>query len=186
MPVTRVRDARIEDAPEIARIHVGMWRHAYREYLPLSFLNGLSIEARRRGWSAQLIAPRDRTATLVADRDGEIVGFCSLGPCRDDDGTFTSGELYAIYVGPDRARTGIGSALMTAALRRLSTLRFREARLWVLTENAPARAFYEHHGWCLDGAIKAEPIPGGELRESRYTRSLDDPGATPPSSGNPA
>lgn len=180
MQDTRVRDARIEDVPEIARIHVAMWRQAYRAYLPPALLDGLSVAARERSWRRELAAPRDRVFLLVAIRDTRIVGFCSLGPCRDADASVDTGEVYAIYVAPGQARRGIGSTLMRAALHRLAAAGFRTARLWVLTENAPARAFYEHRGWMADGATKAETVPGGELRETRYIRSLGDSGTASP------
>jgi len=46
----------------------------------------------------------ESTAIVVAERDGEVAGF---GRIRLDDGTVT-----AVYVHPDHARTGVGSALL--------------------------------------------------------------------------
>ena len=43
------------------------------------------------------------------------------------------------------------------------------ALLWTFRENAPSRAFYEHHGWVADGT-EQELWPG--VFEVRYRRQL--------------
>jgi GNAT superfamily N-acetyltransferase len=48
-----------------------------------------------------------------------VVGFVSVGPSRDSD---ASGELFAIYVDPDRWGAGVGTELIAAGERRLSEL----------------------------------------------------------------
>jgi len=49
-----IRTARFQDARQIAEVHVDSWRAAYREIVPDSLLEGLSVEAwtdftRRKG-----------------------------------------------------------------------------------------------------------------------------------------
>jgi hypothetical protein len=46
----------------------------------------------------------------------------------------------------------------------------REARLWTLTENHRARAFYEKRGWCLTGRTRVVPFPPYPL-DVEYART---------------
>jgi ribosomal protein S18 acetylase RimI-like enzyme len=45
-----------------------------------------------------------------------------------------------------------------------------EMSLWTMTENAPAQAFYESHGWRPDGSEGIHPI--AEARAIRMRRPL--------------
>jgi len=45
-----VRQATIDDAGDIAVVHVATWRAAYRGLMPQSLLDGLSVEARTAVW----------------------------------------------------------------------------------------------------------------------------------------
>ena len=55
-------------------------------------------------------------AVLVAELDGEIVGFVSSGPIRERIPGY-SGEFYALYVLPEAQGCGIGTALIAHAGR---------------------------------------------------------------------
>jgi ribosomal protein S18 acetylase RimI-like enzyme len=182
MSEVRVRLARLGDAPAIAAIHVRTWQDAYRELLPASLLADLDVADRTRMWEGMLASPRPRTATLVAEDGGTVVGFCSVGADRlsgaDGPETDATGEVYAIYVRPDAQGMGVGAALMTAAFETLRGDAFTSAILWVLAGNAPAIAFYERMGWQADGATKREEIGGVAIEEFRYWRSLGPNGTT--------
>jgi GNAT superfamily N-acetyltransferase len=102
--------------------------------------------------------------TLVAEVDGEIVGFVGVGPSRDEPG---EGELYAIYLDPAHFGTGVGRALMQAAVGRLRELGYAEATLWVLDGNVRAERFYRLAGWRRDDVFRTErfgDVPVGEVR----------------------
>ena len=152
MCTTTVRPATTDDAHAIARVHVLSWQVAYRGLLPDAILNGLSVEQRRTIWH-QLLANNDGIFTLVAERNAELVGFCSIAtPSRDEDATEQTCEVTAIYVAPSAWRAGIGSALLTTALEEIRQDGWREVTLWVFAANAGARAFYDGFGFVPDGA----------------------------------
>ena len=73
------------------------------------------------------------------------------GPSRDRDGKGV-GELYALYVLPDRWGGGTGTALEASARAHLRDQGFTEATQCALAANARARRFYERRGWRTDGA----------------------------------
>lgn len=156
-----IRPATPEDAEAVARVHVETWRAAYAHALSAEGLASLSVTQR-----AEL---HRRSPPVVAEVDGEIVGFVSVGPGTDPD---TDGELYAIYVLPDRWGCGVGRALMQAGEERLRELGHQHAILWVLEDNPRARRFYEAAGWTLDGTRRPIEIFGQPVPEIRYEKSL--------------
>jgi ribosomal protein S18 acetylase RimI-like enzyme len=171
-----VREATTDDAAAIARVHTRSWQGAYAHVFPAERLHRLDdLEDRRAGdWRGWLELADARRHTLVALRGDELVGFVHGGPARDDDVDATRvGELFAIYVSPDRWGSGAGRALMTAHLERLRTSDFSEAILWVLEDNPRARRFYEAAGWSTDGATKEDEFLETRVREVRYRIAFD-------------
>ncbi|MDX6477398.1 MAG: hypothetical protein QOH95_2909 [Gaiellaceae bacterium] len=160
-----VRTATAADAEGIARVQERGWQKAYRHVFPVEELDrGGFIQVER--WRERLERPPAGWATFVAERDGTVDGFTSVGPSRDERGT---GELYAIYVDPSDWSTGTGRALIVRAEEQLRS-GYREATLWVLEDNPRARQFYERAGWALDGSRKAEERWGVRAPEVRYRK----------------
>ncbi len=161
-----VRPATGDDAQAIEAIRVAGWRVAYRHVFPPDELDRMPVDGQR--WRSRLERPPRGWATFVAEDEGRVIGFVSVGPSRDVRGL---GELYAIYVDPDVWSTGAGRALAEHAERRLAS-EYAEATLWVLEDNPRARAFYEAGGWTPDGARKAEERWGVRAPEVRYRKRL--------------
>jgi ribosomal protein S18 acetylase RimI-like enzyme len=156
-----IRPATPDDAEAVARVHVETWRAAYAHALSAEGLASLSVTQRTE--------LHRRSPPVVAEVDGEIVGFVSVGPGTDPD---TDGELYAIYVLPEHWGSGVGRALMQAGEERLRELGHEHAILWVLEDNPRARRFYEAAGWTLDGTRRPIEIFGQPVPEIRYEKSL--------------
>lgn len=172
-----LRRATGADAPVVAAMHVRAWQVAYRGIVPDAFLDGLDVEARAARYSFDRSEPGDPETWIALDGE-DLVGMVNVGPARDDD-LPGLGEVRAVYVAPDRWRSGAGSALLAMAERRLADSGFADACLWVLADNARARRFYERAGWRIDGGTKTIVIGGRELLEVRYRKALpgDDPDA---------
>jgi ribosomal protein S18 acetylase RimI-like enzyme len=167
-----VREATTDDAAAIALVHARSWQDAYAHVFPAERLSQVDLERRTENWQSWLRQPGSHT--FLAILGGEIVGFVNGGPGRDDDLDATRvGELFAIYVSPDRWGSGAGRALMTAHLERLRTSGFSEAILWVLDDNPRARRFYEAAGWATDGATKEDEFLETRVREVRYRIAFD-------------
>jgi ribosomal protein S18 acetylase RimI-like enzyme len=102
---------------------------------------------------------------IAVDGDNHIVGLADAGPGRDDPGPQKL-ELYSIFTLPDTFGTGLGAALLSAAVG------YSPAYLWVLRDNFRAQAFYRKHGFRLDGARGLLPPEWEELPQLRMVRPV--------------
>lgn len=158
------------DFDAVCELHVRAWQAAYRGIVPQDFLDAMDpAERARRARGGDLAGQH------VAEAGGEIVGWLALGPYRsEDDGPDApapgSGEVEAIYARLDRVGTGIGRALMAYGLAELDRAGLRPVLLWVLTDNARARRFYEAAGFRPDGTTHTYEVGGATLPEVRYRR----------------
>ncbi|MGH9765461.1 MAG: GNAT family N-acetyltransferase, partial [Blastocatellia bacterium] len=96
-----IRPAEPKDAYAIAVVHVKTWQHAYKGQLPDDYLASLSIEQRTEMWNKILAKQEKNSHCLVAETEGVIVAWCSVGPNRDKDMADNTGELWGIYVLPE-------------------------------------------------------------------------------------
>jgi GNAT superfamily N-acetyltransferase len=170
-----VRPATEADAEAIAHVHVATWQAAYTGLLPADYLAAMSgtIEPRADRRRTTLATPS--TTVLVvdaADSGGGVAGFVDVGPSRDSDAAPRTGELMAIYVHPRFWGQRIGAVLHDAGLAALAAAGNTTATLWVLDTNQRGRAFYERHGWSLDGNTKQAEIGDVTVTEVRYTTHL--------------
>lgn len=155
-------------------MHVGTWDGAYRGLLPDDYLDAMDVTRWTGGWQRILSGERPPgAATSVAlAEDGGVVGFVDVVPSRDDGAASDTGEVTSIYVLPAAWGTGVGRALMAAAVDCLREHGFRSVTLWVLRDNERARLFYERAGWSPDGASKDDVVAGATVTEVRYRRDL--------------
>jgi GNAT superfamily N-acetyltransferase len=171
-----VRPAFPADAEGITRIQLIGWQRGYADLMPAAYLARRAAEAPERTAQrrAHLESAEGARQTLVAVDDGAVVGFSNFGPDRDEP---AFGEVYAIYVDPDRYSTGIGRAMMDEAVARLRKRELTPVRLWVLAGNARGITFDERYGFRADGGRSSFVIeqPGElpvELPELRYRLDL--------------
>jgi ribosomal protein S18 acetylase RimI-like enzyme len=166
-----VRDAIAADADAVGRVQVETWRAAYRGLMPEEAIASFDAEAQQRMWRERLARePRPGTATFVAELDGEVVGFASVGRSRDEAAE-SEGELYAIYVHPSCWDRGIGRALIEHAEESMRASGFERALLWVLEGNERGERFYRAAGWTADGS-KEDEFQGTTVVEVRYRKAL--------------
>ena len=169
-----LRPATADDLPAIADLHVRAWRWAYQGLMPQDYLDALSVDDRLASWQRTLARPDQRIAIAVAPDapGGPILGFASWGASRDDDATAFTGQLQALYVEQAGLGTGVGRALMTAALDDLRARRFAEVTLWVLAGNQRARRFYERAGLTFEGSIVQTTRGAIVTEDARYRMSF--------------
>jgi ribosomal protein S18 acetylase RimI-like enzyme len=149
-----IRPATAEDAEAVARVQIASWQAAYKHLFSSEQLEAIPLAERTEFWA--------RFPPIVADVDDEVAGFVAVG----------NGELYAIYVHPDKWGTGVGRELMRAGENRLRELGNVGAFLWVFEDNPRARRFYEAAGWSTDGAAENAELFGMSGPVVRYVKQL--------------
>lgn len=162
-----IRKAVVDDAHQIATVHIRTWQYAHAGIISDSVLQGLSIEQRAIRWHQ--ILSQNSEDNYVAEDNGKIVGWITYGKSRDEDATNT-GEIYGIYILPDFWMCGFGRELMEFAESSLWQQGFSIITLWVLELNDKSRNFYSKVGYSFDGTKKPHLIGGQELQIVRYAK----------------
>ncbi|MER6423622.1 GNAT family N-acetyltransferase [Streptomyces sp. NPDC001137] len=172
MSALLVREMTLADCERVAEIRVGGWQTAYRGIIPQSYLDTMSVpeDAERR--RTHFLERSAEVVNLVAERDGEIVGWVCHGPYRAGEVRTPELELYALYVAPESYGVGVGRALIEESVRRCTAAGQARMYLWVLKENARARRFYERSGFRPDGTEEPFEVDGVQVPEVRYVREL--------------
>ena len=156
-----LRTAVVADADAGARLHRECWREAYGPITDrVALAEHLADEA---GWAARWTTQIETgfAPLLAVDEQDTPIGFARSGAGRDEDVPGLL-ELYALYVRAAWHGTGIGAALFDGVVGTAA------AYLWVLEDNARARAFYRRQGFAPDGARERyEPLATWEIRMVR-------------------
>jgi ribosomal protein S18 acetylase RimI-like enzyme len=142
-----IRTARIEDAAQMARVHVLSWQETYRGLMSEAVLDdpGL-LAARERFWTTMVTDERYReNRVAVAERAGQLIGIAMSGPPWDAGSAWTR-QLYVLYVHATDHGTGAGLALLEAVVGPEQSV-----SLWVADPNPRAQAFYRKHGFVAAG-----------------------------------
>ena len=132
--VVSVRQARPEDAAQIARVYIDSWHDAYAGILPNRLLCAMTPPGQTARWRAAIRA-RGRESVLVAE-DGShgLVGMASFGPSRDRALGF-DGEVYTLYVDPAFYGRGSGRALLQGAFAALLKRGQSSCVIWAHAKN---------------------------------------------------
>lgn len=148
--MTGVRPAELADAAAIARVQVDAWRETYAGHMPDAYWNDDSYRRRVEMWAHILGTDGPQSTRVVAERDGEIVGFAHAGSsdrndARNGHDPMRDLHLYAIYLLAREHGSGLGQQLLDAVAGT------QPAQLWVMKGNDRAIAFYRRNGFEPDG-----------------------------------
>jgi GNAT superfamily N-acetyltransferase len=154
-----VRNARLEDADDIADIWRLGWKDGHLGSVPEELVRARTEESFRTR-----AAERIGDAT-VATVDGAVAGFVMV----------VEDEVEQVYVAGAHRGTGIAALLMAEAENRVRAKGHTKAWLAVVAGNARARAFYERVGWRDEGPFEytaAGPTGPITVPAHRYTKPV--------------
>jgi ribosomal protein S18 acetylase RimI-like enzyme len=168
-----IRPAQLEDARQIAEVHVATWRDAYRGIVPDSLLDSLSIEAWTELWQERLTGI-GKAINLVLVLDEKIIGWVAVGPVRDSDcDPQRTQQVYGIYLRSEYWGQGQGKELYSAAEHQMCQSGAIDAILWVFRDNIRACRFYEGRGYAIDRTQSEQAYKGDpSMIEVRYRKIL--------------
>jgi GNAT superfamily N-acetyltransferase len=155
----RFRAACPGDAQAIAALHAGSWQRHYRGAFSDAFLDHDAAGYLLPLWTERLATPDPQARTILAERDGTVVGFAHT--LLGHDATWGA-FLDNLHVAYGLKRQGIGTRLLT--LTAQAVLDWSPASglyLWVLEQNSDARAFYTARGGACVERVQIPP-PGGD------------------------
>ncbi len=110
-----------------------------------------------------LICPAPKALLLVAERDGQVVGFATAGLIYDAERLGWAMMLLDLYVTPDSRRRGLARGLM-AALAREAQRRGALCLWWGVDQgDDQATLFYRAIGARSEGMFSGELLEGGAL-----------------------
>ncbi len=144
-----IRVATLEDAEQIAQVHVQSWHETYTGIIKQEILDGRSVEDCKQLWQKLIVDQQHRIT--VYEKDGVVSGFLDgyLNPEQ------MIAEIRAFYLLKIIHGQGIGRAMFEQFYLSLKPEQHSTLRLGVLNKN-PSRFFYEKMGGT---AIGEESIP---------------------------
>lgn len=165
-----LRQAVPEDAEALVQMHTLAHEECYLHLLSSNFFRARRAAIHERVQRRRRFLGDSAPRIVAEDMNGDIVGFSDAGPGRDDDGPVAL-ELYSIYTLRRTYGTGLGAALLAAAVGEMP------AYLWVLEDNPRAHAFYLKNGFRPDGRRALLPPEWENLPEIRMVRAAGATGS---------
>ena len=166
-----IREAKLEDAKDIAFVHTMAWKESYPGMIDQDYLDHeVTLESRIKRREESLSNPDGKHTHLLAKYEGETVAFACYGAFREN--TYVThppdGEISAIYILNKAKRKGIGKKLFHTITCALLEKDMSSMGIWVLQNNDPARSFYEKMGGSIDVTDVPITIGGKEYQECLY------------------
>lgn len=162
-----------KDAERIAELHALSWQQNYREAFTAHFLDKLVFKDRLAVWKHRFKNPKENQYILVAEKNGELLGFlCSYFGKDPIFGTY----LDNLHVRSNVKGNGIGTQLMEKLAKEIHLRNYKNGfYLWVLNTNYPAIDFYDRVGGSSLETIEAEDIGDKVFLKTRYVwRDVDE------------
>jgi len=156
-----IRPATAHDAPAIGSVFDAAVKNAW------TYLGDLAQEPMftPQDWDRLVADHAPPNILLVAaDHDGKIVGYTAAHP--------SDGELFLLFVHPDKAGQGVGRTLLDAAQDALRAAGSQAAYLYTHEQNRRALEVYQAAGYRPDGSARVSDFAGRPIRELRLVKQL--------------
>jgi len=145
---TIIRPATRADMAAVGKLGAMLVREHY-DFDPKRFMAATSHTAEGYGEFLGTQLKKKDVCVLVAERDGEVVGYTYAGieprdwmSLRD-----TAGAIYDIIVNPEHRHAGVGRELLAATLAFLESRGAPRVVLSTAERNEPAQRLFERAGF---------------------------------------
>lgn len=141
-----IRAAVDSDLPALTALY-----NHYIEHTAITFDTELYTVEQRREWFSHYY-PTGRHRLLVAEENGQVLGYASSGKFRPRAAYDTSVET-SVYVDPKAHGRGIGTTLYTALFEILATEDVHRAIAGITLPNEKSIALHEKFGFLVTGVM---------------------------------
>lgn len=116
----------------------------------------------------------EKTAVVVAEEDGAVVGFAQATLVEGPD---TVGRIEWIHVHPDHRGSGVGSRLLDRIEAELASAGASRIEARVLEANQEGKTFYAQRGY-TEGATRELKLGSDWVSERSFVREYEEPTTT--------
>lgn len=147
------------DFNAVKEVYYQTWQHCYKNLIPQEYLDNLTKDV----WEPET---RIGNSYIAVSDENKIIGTVAYGAARNANYP-SYGEIYSIYILPEWQNTGVGKALLTKALDKMSK-KFDKIYLAVFSKNIQAQKFYETFNFHKTDHIIKNKTPYGTFEETIY------------------
>jgi ribosomal protein S18 acetylase RimI-like enzyme len=147
-PAVNVRPATPADVPVIGRLGALLVRE-HHEFDPQRFIAASSQTEKSYGWFLGTQLDEPNIVILVAERDGEVIGYTYSGVEGTDYMALRgpAGVMYDIVVDSAHRKQGVGRMLIDATLEALKARGAPRVVLSTAERNAAAQRLFDRAGF---------------------------------------
>lgn len=160
-----IRPATAADFEDVRRVARRAWRASIGSVLDDETIDETVAEWYGDDALADTVE-RPGTAFLVAEDDGDVVGFCHGVVVGDE------GDVLRLSVDPDRWGEGVGTALFDRIREDLVDFNMRRLRAMVLAADDRGAGFFESLGFERTGEAQTQLV-GRSVTEDVYTLHIE-------------
>lgn len=165
-----IRNATINDIPEVAQLHVDSWNKTYKGIIAQDHLDNMKNNMNKR--ITRMEEEFDLRKMIVATIDNEIVAFSEYTLTNEFSKDLDIDcELCGLYVKNQYEGTGIGSKMFNYVMNEFIKNNNKMMGLWCVKENTNAINFYKSKGGKQEAEKRFE-LAGKEYSEIAFVYDL--------------
>ena len=166
-----IRDANLEDIPEVAKLHVDSWNNTYKGIIEQDYLDSMkkNLDKRIKRMKEEFRLRK----MIVATINDEIVAFSEFILSNEFSKDLDIDcELCGLYVKNEYLKSGIGTQLFDYVRNIFIKNHKKKMGLWCVEENNNAINFYQKKGGVVT-AKKKFTLEGKEYNEIAFEYKLE-------------